>query len=117
MREIYSTAQGSNWFRVVDLKKTYYYIENEESDRSKTAFEFKGQIYEWNSMVMGFKNSPMIMQRIMDKILDGMIRKNLIVYLDDIIIFDDDLKFHKKNVFEVIRRLNRNKFRVNPRKI
>lgn len=67
MREVYSATQGSKWFTVIDLKEAYYYVENLETGKYKTAFEFKGQVYEWNSMVMGFKNSPMIMQRTMDR--------------------------------------------------
>ncbi|KRH93834.1 pol polyprotein [Pseudoloma neurophilia] len=73
MREIYTTTQGCKWFTVIDLEEAYYYIENVESDKCKTAFEFKGQVYEWNGMVMGFKNSPMVMQRTMDRIFKGMI--------------------------------------------
>ncbi|KRH94493.1 krab-a domain-containing protein [Pseudoloma neurophilia] len=117
MREIYTTTQGCKWFTVIDMKEAYYYIENVECDKCKTAFEFKGQVYEWNGMVMGFKNSPMVMQRTMDRIFEGMIRKNVMVYLDDIIIFDKDLDQHKKNIEKVIRLLSDNNFRVNPAKI
>ncbi|KRH92805.1 krab-a domain-containing protein, partial [Pseudoloma neurophilia] len=114
MREIYTTTQGCKWFTVIDLKEAYYYIENVESDKCKTAFEFKGKVYEWNGMVMGFKNSPMVMQRTMDRIFEGMIRKNVMVYLDDIIILDEDLDQHRKNIEKVIRLLSDNNFRVNP---
>ncbi|KRH93828.1 retrotransposon-like family member (retr-1) [Pseudoloma neurophilia] len=68
-------------------------------------------------MVMGFKNSPMVMQRTMGRIFEGMIRKNVMVYLDDIIIFDKDLDQHKKNIEKVIRLLSDNNFRVNSAKI
>ncbi|KRH91757.1 putative LTR retrotransposon [Pseudoloma neurophilia] len=70
-----------------------------------------------NGMVMGYKNSPMIMQRTMNQIFDDMIGKSVMIYLDDTIIFDRDINEHKNNIEEVIRRLNKNNFRVNPLKI
>ncbi|KRH92898.1 putative transposable element [Pseudoloma neurophilia] len=48
MREIYTATMGSKWLTVIDLKEAYYYIENEEKDKCKTEFEFKGRTYEWN---------------------------------------------------------------------
>lgn len=48
IREIYTATQGSKWSTVIDLKEVYYYIENEEKNKCKTAFEFEGQVYEWN---------------------------------------------------------------------
>ena len=38
---------------MVNLKEGFYYIEIEENDKHKTAFEFEGEIYECNSMAMG----------------------------------------------------------------
>ncbi|KRH93348.1 LTR retrotransposon [Pseudoloma neurophilia] len=107
MRDIYTATKGSKWLTVIDLKEAYYYIENEEKDKCKTEFEFKGRTYEWNGMVMGYKNSPMIMQRTMNQIFDDMIGKSVMIYLDDIIIFDRDINEHKNNIEEVIRRLER----------
>ncbi|KRH93064.1 putative LTR retrotransposon protein [Pseudoloma neurophilia] len=117
MREIYTATKGSKWLTVIYLKEAYYYIENEERDEGKTAFELKGRVYEWNGMVMGYKNSPMIMQRTINQIFDGMIGKNIMIYLDDIIIFDTYINKHKKNIEELIRRFDENNFRVNPTKI
>ncbi|KRH94332.1 transposable element [Pseudoloma neurophilia] len=85
-------TMGSKWLTVIDLKEAYYYIENEEKDKCKTAFEFKGRTYEWNGN--GYKNSPMIMRRTMNQIFDDMIGKSVMIYLDDIIIFDRDINEH-----------------------
>ncbi|KRH93496.1 hypothetical protein M153_8270002838 [Pseudoloma neurophilia] len=45
---------------------------------------------------MGFKNSPMIMQRTMNQIFDGIIGKNVMIYIEYIIIFDADINKQKK---------------------
>ena len=45
-------------------------------------------MYEFNSMPIGFKNSPAVMARVMSKILCGL------CYIDDIIINSEDEKTH-----------------------
>ena len=52
----------------------------------ETAFEFNKRVYEWNGMVMGFKNSPQILQRTMDKIFEEYRSNGVEVYMDDIVI-------------------------------
>lgn len=64
---------------------------NYEEGKKKTAFEFRGKTYERNGMAMGYRNSPMIMQRIMERIFGDMTRKCLMVYLDDIIVFGNNV--------------------------
>lgn len=59
MKEIIQKTCGAKWFSVVDLREAFFSIENEEAHQHKTAFEFKGRVYEWNSVAMGYKNSPM----------------------------------------------------------
>ncbi|KAF9748555.1 Transposon Tf2-11 polyprotein, partial [Nosema granulosis] len=54
IRDVIRATQGSEYFTVVDLKEAFYHIEIEEGDKFKTAFEFEGEVFEWNSMVMGF---------------------------------------------------------------
>lgn len=43
----------------------FYHIQIDDMDKYKykIAFEFDKIVYEWNSMVIRFKNSPQIMQR------------------------------------------------------
>ncbi|KAF9742716.1 Retrovirus-related Pol polyprotein from transposon opus, partial [Nosema granulosis] len=70
IKDIIRSTQGSRFFTVLDLKEGFYHIEIEEGHKHKTAFEFDGRVFEWNSMVMGFKNAPHIMQRVMNNALD-----------------------------------------------
>ena len=61
----------------MDLKEKFYHIEIEEKHKYKTVFEFDGRMYEWNSMVMRFKNAPQIMQRTMNILLDKLRKKGV----------------------------------------
>lgn len=117
IRGVIRATQGSKHFTVIDLKEGFYHIEIEEEDKHKTAFEFDGQIYEWNSMVMGFKNSPQILQRVMNQILGDLKNKGFEVYMDDIIIHTKTHQEHNALLTEVLKRLKVNKMRINKEKI
>ncbi|ELQ76440.1 RNA-directed DNA polymerase, LTR Retrotransposon [Trachipleistophora hominis] len=67
MKRIVKATTGSKNLTVLDLKEGYYQIEIEETDKHKTAFEFGNNVYEWYGMVMGFKNTPMIFQRVINR--------------------------------------------------
>ncbi|KAF9750338.1 Retrovirus-related Pol polyprotein from transposon, partial [Nosema granulosis] len=99
------------------LKEGFYSIEIEESDKHKTAFEFNKKAYEWNSMVMGYKNSPHVLQRVMDKIFEDYRGKGIEIYMDDIVIHSESRKGHDKLVEEVFRILERNSMKINEDKI
>lgn len=68
-------------------------------------------------MPMGFKNSPLIFQRIMDNILKDLINKGVQVYLDDIVIYSKTREEHDKLLNEVFRRLRDNNLVVNEKKM
>lgn len=102
---------------VLDLKEGFYSIEIEEKDKHKTAFEFNGKIYEWNSMVMGFKNHAQILQRTIDKIFRDMKGKGVEIHMDDIVVYSRNIREHSIVLREVLKRLRENNMRLNVGKI
>ena len=117
IRDVLRATQGSKWFTVLDLKEGFYHIEIREEDKHKTAFELDGQVYEWNSMVMGFKNSPQILQRVMNKIFADHKGKGIEVYIDDIVIHAQTERMHDELVKEAMKLLEENNMTVNREKI
>ena len=117
IRDVVRATQGAAFMTVFDLKEGFYSIEIQEEDKYKTAFEFNGKVYEWNSMVMGYKNSPQILQRTMDRIFRDLIGKGVQIYMDDIVIYGKSEEEHERLVREVCRRLKNNNMRLNPAKV
>jgi hypothetical protein len=56
-------------------------------------------------MPQGFKNSPVIFQRAMNIVLDGLINKICIAHIDDILVYAETEEQHEKNFRIVQRRL------------
>ena len=61
--------------------------------------------HEYLAISMGLKNAGSTFQKMMDKVLEDLIRKICFVYLDDIIIFSEDVESHNVRVKQVIDRL------------
>ena len=52
-------------------------------------------------MPFGLTNAPATFQTLINKILSPHLYKNVIVYLDDIVVFSKTLKEHKKHLEQV----------------
>lgn len=117
IRDVINSTQGNNYFTVIDLKEGFYSIEIDEDDKKKTAFEFDGRVYEWNSMVMGFKNAPQIMQRVMNKVLDQELRNGVDVYMDDVIVSGRTRGEHDERLGKVMCRFRDYSLKINKDKM
>ena len=69
-----------------------------EKPRSKTRYGS----YEWLVMPFGLTNSPAAFQRFMNDILGDLLDKCIVVYLDDILVYSDNLKEHKEHIHELL---------------
>src|SRR5467141_3712693 len=77
-------------------------------DKWKTAFRTRYGSFEWLVMPEGLTNAPAAFQRFMNDIFADMIDIIVIIYLDDILIYSDNISEHKAHVWEVLRRLRAN---------
>ena len=72
--------------------------------------------YEWLVMPFGLTNTPSACQQFVNTVFTDMLDFTIIVYLDDILIYLDNLEDHKKHVREVLRRLCKHGLYVKPEK-
>ncbi|KAM0686434.1 hypothetical protein COBT_002343 [Conglomerata obtusa] len=68
-------------------------------------------------MVQGFKNSPMILEKLMKKIFYDSIRKGFVSYFDDLIIYAKSEKEHDEILKVVLDRCLANNFIPNIKKM
>ena len=57
---------------------------------------------EWNVMPFGLANAPAAFQQFVNSILMDLLDICVVVYLDDILIYSQDLKSHQEHVCEVL---------------
>ena len=106
MDEILDKLGKCMYFSTLDLAQGFHQIEMDPADRKKTAFSTQGGHYEFLRMPFGLKNAPATFQRLMNTVLEGLIGKNCMVYLDDIVVFSTSLQEHIESLDKVFQRLS-----------
>ena len=101
------TLQGMEYFSKLDLARGYWQVEMEENDKEKTAFITHEGIYEFNVMPFGLSNAPATFQRLMQEVLDELVYKKVLVYIDDIIVYSKTFEQHLKDLEEVFEKLRK----------
>ncbi len=85
--DILEVLRGAKYFWCIDLTSGYLQIKVVDKDREKTAFGSDLGLHEILCMPFGLTGAPATFLRLMDKVLDGLIGKRCLVYLDDVIIY------------------------------
>ena len=85
----------------------YHLVRIAKGDEWKTVFKTRYSSYEWLVMPFGLTNSPAAFQRFMNDILGDLLDKCIVVYLDDILVYSDNLKEHKEHICKLLLRLRK----------
>jgi hypothetical protein len=100
----------------VDLPNAYHLIQIKEQDKWMTAIKMPFGVFEYNIIPFGLCNAPAVFQHFMNHVLQDLIAKCCMVYLDDIIIFSRNQTEHEEHLRAVFEKLCKNLLHINPAK-
>ena len=103
--DVLDSMTGSKWFSVLDLRSGYYQIAMAEEDKEKTAFICPLGFFQFERMPQGITGAPATFQRLMEKAVGDMNLLEVLVYLDDLIVFGRTLEEHEERLLKVLDRL------------
>ena len=113
IEDIFNQMGGATVFLKLDVRSGYHQMPLRVEDRTKTAFWRANRIlWEWLVVPFGLKNAPPYFQRRMDHILRDM--RFCRCYIDDIIMWSNNLTEHLEHLKEVFKRLREAGLKVHP---
>lgn len=107
--DLLDRLHGAQFFTSLDMQMGYHQVEVAPDDVPKTAMRTRYGSYEFVVLPFGLCNAPATYQRLMNQILDPLIDRCVIVYLDDVLIFSKTLEEHKEHLAAVLELLQKAK--------
>ena len=89
---------GSKWFTTLDLVSGYWQLPLSEDAKEKSAFVTRSGLWQWMVLPFGLTWAPGNFERLMETVFHGLQWETLLIYLDDVIIFSQDVETHLKRL-------------------
>ncbi|KAJ9550331.1 hypothetical protein OSB04_014376 [Centaurea solstitialis] len=114
--ELIDELRGTKFFSKLDLKSGYNQIRMRPESIEKTAFRTHDGHYEYLVMPFGLTNAPATFQAIMNDIFRPYLRKFIVVFFDDILVYSPTWEQHLLDLSLTLATLVTHQFVVNRKK-
>jgi len=106
----------ASWFTKLHLRSGFHQILLKAGEEFKTTFSTHFGQYEFLVMPLGVAGGPGTFQLAMNATLAPLLRKCVLVFLDDILIYSTTIEEHLHHIGAVLQLLDKDGWKVKPGK-
>ncbi|KAL9253338.1 Retrovirus-related Pol polyprotein from transposon 17.6-like protein [Drosera capensis] len=114
--DLFDQLGGARYFTKLDLRSRYYQVRIAEGDEGKTTCVTRCGSFEFLVMPFGLANAPAKFCTLMNNIFHPYLNKFVVVYLDDIVVYNAASEEHVEHLRIMFKVLASNKLYVKKEK-
>nr|XP_054917172.1 uncharacterized protein K02A2.6-like [Dermacentor andersoni]XP_054921513.1 uncharacterized protein K02A2.6-like isoform X1 [Dermacentor andersoni] len=111
VEELLQMFHGATYFSKLDLASAYHQLLLEEGSRDLTTFITHEGLFRFKRVCFGLASAPAVFQKMMSQILQNC--KNVVCYLDDILVWGQTKPEHDANLREVLLCISNSGMKLN----
>jgi hypothetical protein len=110
--ELLDELHGAAWFPSLDLRAGFHQILLKLGEEYKTAFQTHIGHFDFHVMAFGLTGTPGTFQKAMNTTLASVLRKSVLVFFDDVLVYNSTFEEHVHHLHQVFKLLATEQWKI-----